>query len=188
MADQREIITDWVTPAGSGFVTVMYFTSTPTIASQRTALGAFWTSTDGARTNQVRWTIRTSGRILDAGTGILTGAWTENTARTALGTVAGECVADATQVLMRWKTQTIVAGRFLQGRTFIPGLSSAQVISGNTSAILRSTWDAAAATFLASGAGFSVWHRPQGGSGGTAPVASSGQTAVELAVLRHRRH
>lgn len=188
MPSIREILTDWTTPAGSTFRTVMYFNTTPTPAAQRAALQAFWQSTDGARTNQIHWTIETSGREVDVFTGILTGVWNDATARTGVGGVAGECVADATQVLVTWSTSAIVNGRFLKGHTFIPGLSSAQIVAGNTSGILRSTWDAAAATFLGSGASFGVWHRPQGGSGGSLSTPATGRTGLELAVLRRRRH
>ena len=40
----REIITDWTTPAGGGFVSVMYFDPTILVETQRAALGSLWSA------------------------------------------------------------------------------------------------------------------------------------------------
>lgn len=187
MATLREVVTDWTTPAGGGFKTVMHWDATFAPANVRADLGAFWTTIAGALDNNVSWLIETAGRLVDDATGNLVGAWTDATLRTGVGQVAGECVADATQVLMRWDTGAIVGHRFLIGRTFIPGMAAAQLVGGNTSQILRTTWDGAAATMIAAAHGFGVWHRPVGGSGGVFRPAAKGTTQVELAVLRRRR-
>jgi hypothetical protein len=183
----REIIVDWTTSAGSGFKSVLHFGSLTSVATQRTNIESWLDGLCGAIDTGTSYIVATSGREMDDATGTLTGVWNDATARTGAGTVAGECVADATQVLIRWSTGTIIGGRFLIGRTFIPGLSTAQLVNGNTSNILRSTWDGHTATFVAAANGFGVWHRPVSGAGGQMQGAASGVTQTELAVLRRRR-
>lgn len=183
----REILIDWTTHAGNRFRSVMYFDRGISVASQRGALETWLDNMAGALDNNCQYSIETAGREVDNATGALTGVWTDATVRGGVGSVVGECVADSTQVLVTWNTGTIAGGRFLRGRTFIPMLSNAQMVSGNTSAILRSTWDAHHTAFLAANVGFQVWHRPVDKAGGVVALAGTGTTGLELAVLRRRR-
>jgi hypothetical protein len=183
----REIITDWVTPAGSGFASVMYFDPATAVATQRAALGAFFGTVDADLNNQVNWTVRNDGRELDDATGTLTGNW--NTAVNQTGTGAGtvDAVPDASQVLFRWSTGDIVNGRLVKGRTFVPGLEISALADGNLDPAFFSGLNGACTTLAASGAGFQIWHRPIAGSGGSAHAVLSGVVWAELAVLRQRR-
>jgi len=182
----REIITDWVTPGGSGFVSVMYFDLGSPAAAQRSALGAFWNNVDALLDSNALWTIRTDGRELDDATGTLTGAWSEATAYTGAGALAGQCVPDAAHVLFRWGTGVVVNGRFLKGRTFVPGLSTAQILEGNVATAAVTTFNTAAAALTSSSLG--VWHRPVAGAGGVFQDVTTGTVWNELAVLRQRRN
>jgi len=101
--------------------------------------------------------------------------------------LAGEAVPDASQGLMRWSTGTIIDGRFVQGRTFIPGVSTSRVSQANLNAATQSAWNAAAVTLIAANVGLSVWHRPVGGAGGFSAVVDGGTAWSEFAVLRRRR-
>lgn len=187
MANIRQVLTDWTTVNGSGKVTVMYFEQGISVAAQRLALGAFFLAVQAHLDNSVTWRVRTDGVEVDDGTGTLTGSWTDATARNGAGTGGGEPVADATQALIRWKTSSIVGKRFLQGRTFIPGLASSNEINGNIAAATQTAFNTAGNALIASAAGLVVWHRPISGSGGSHDAVSTCATWSELAVLRRRR-
>jgi hypothetical protein len=183
----REILIDWTTPAGGGFRSVTHWSTVTAVASQRATLESFTDALAAALDNNVSCVIETAGREFEDTTGVLTGSWTDPTVRTSTGSVAGEPVADATQVLIRWESNSIVNGRFIVGRTFIPGMAAAQLVGGNASAILVANWTGFAQALVTAGTGFRVWHRPQGGTGGVAVSPQVGRALPELAVLRRRR-
>lgn len=183
----REILTEWSTPSGSDHRTVMFFDPVGNVATQRAALKAFYDTIKSQLDNAVTWTIQTAGRELDDTTGTLTGVWSESTVSTGVGVVNGEPVADASQVVMQWRTGTIVNGRFLQGRSFIPGLSSSHLSNGNVSSTVQTAWTTAGQTLMAVASGLQVWHRPVAGSGGLADDVTSAAVWSELGVLRRRR-
>lgn len=183
----REIITDWSTPAGGGFATVMFWEDIHTVSSQRATLGAMWSAIDASLNSGVRWTVRTSGRVMNDATGTLTGVWSEPTGHTAVGGSTVDPIPDATQVLLRWETGVVVGGRMLKGRSFVPGLIENGTTGGNVDTTVVTGWQTIINNFLAAGAGFGVWHRPVQGAGGQFITASSGSVWPELAVLRRRR-
>jgi len=183
----REITVQWTTIAGSGRVSVFNFNEGVAVATQRAALNTFLGAIDGALDNSTTWSIDTSGREWNATTGALSGAWTETTSYTGTGGVSGEPVADATQILFRWSTGTIVNGRFLTGRTFIPGCAAINLVDGNLEETLRAAIEANGQTFAGSAATPVVWHRPISGSGGQQVQMSDCSVWSEFAVLRRRR-
>lgn len=184
----REILTDWNTPAGGGRVSVMYFDDTVSVVSQRAALATLWTTLEPRLGSTVTWTIRTEGRNLHTGNGQLLGQWEDTTSRTGTGNdAASTVIPDASQVLFRWRTGIVVKGRFLQGRTYVPGMTAASLTSGNVSAAARNEWNTAINTFLGANVGLEVWHRPVNQSGGTTGFVLTGSVWSELAVLRRRR-
>lgn len=183
----REILVDWATPAGGGFRTVTYWEDSASAASQRAALGAMLGSVDAFLDSNAVWLVETSGRELDEATGTLTGVWSEATAQTGAGALAGQCVPDAAHVLLRWNTSSIVGGRFVKGRSFIPGLSTANVLDGNLALATVSGIQTALNTFVAAAPTFGVWHRPDAANPGTHAAISSATVWNEFAVLRRRR-
>jgi hypothetical protein len=183
----REILTDWTTPAGSGFRTVTFWDSAVAVEGQRAKWQAFLETINGMLVDGAQWVIRTEGREMDNTTGTLTGAWSDGTAQLGGGAGAGECVADATQILVRWNTETIVNGRFLRGRTFIPGAQQAALANGNLTAGNVTAINAACTAMLTDNEGFGIWHRPVNSAGGSFSLATSGNGWSELAVLRQRR-
>lgn len=183
----REILVDWTLASGSGKVSVFMFDPTPTIAAQRTALQTWLTAVKAHLDNSASYVIRTDGREMDDTTGALTGSWSETSAKTGTGGGTLEPVADATQMLVRWKTPTIVNGRFLQGRTFIPGLAASNEAGGNLASATSTSVQTANNALIASVSGLGVWHRPVSGSGGLFDLATTSNVWSELAVLRRRR-
>lgn len=183
----REILVDWTTPAGTGFRTVTYWDQSLSVSPQRDALGALFGSIDNLIDSNTVWTVETSGRQVDDSTGTLTGVWSEASAETGAGTVAGQCVPDAAQILLRWNTTDIAGGRFVKGRSFVPGLSTASVTEGNLSAAAVTAFQTAVNTFIAANVGFGIWHRPVNSAGGSFHDVVTGSVWPEFAVLRRRR-
>lgn len=166
---------------------VMFFDLSATIASQRLALSTFLGAVDGSCDNSWSWTIRNTGRELDDASGTLTGAWSTGISYTGVGNNATEPVADATQLLYQWHTGAIVNGRFVRGRTFIPGLTSSIMVNGNVNPGNVTSFETLGTTFVNDSALFGIWHRPISGSGGSFHNATSCSVWAELAVLRRRR-
>lgn len=183
----REIVTEWTTPAGGGFRTITFWDNAVAVVEQRQKWQDFLVDVSSVLDNGVSWLVRTSGREMDNATGTLTDEWNEATEQSGSGAGSGEPVADATQVLVRWNTNTIINGRFLRGRTFIPGLQTGLLVGGNLGSASIITVNAACVTLLTDNEGFGVWHRPVGGAGGSFSYAIAGNVWSELAVLRQRR-
>lgn len=183
----REITVDWTTDAGSGFVSVLYFNAGVAVATQRAAINTWLGAIDGALDSGTTWTVATGGREWNSTTGALEGAWTDTTVYTGVGAVGGQAVPDAIQILFRWNTNTVVNGRFLTGRTFIPGCAAINQDDGNLEEALRAAIEANGTTFAGSGATPVVWHRPIAGSGGQEVQMQDCSVWSEFAVLRGRR-
>lgn len=192
----QEVITDWTVNSHSGLVSVMYFQDSAAIGTVRSSIQTMYLAIQGLLSNAVSWTIRTTGRSMNEQTGDLQGVWGEAAARTGAGTAVQATVADASQMLIRWKTGEIVNSRFVQGHTFIPGYTQTGIISGNLASSTVTTVNAAAQAFADAPNGFCIWARPFKGVAGNPdkparlgslhPV-SIGQVWPEMAVLRRRR-
>lgn len=183
-----EVTTSWTIPSGVATKSVMYFTGDEALPAVRTAINAFLTSFRDRLATGVGWSVDPTARVLNPLTGTLEGLETDGTARTGTGSGAGLYVADATQVLIKWSTGQVVNGRFLQGKTYIPGLDANLLSGGNLGSTTRAAIAGAAQSFATGGHGLGVWHRPKGGSGGTIKAATGGTCNRELAVLRRRRN
>jgi len=186
VATLREILVDWSLPGGNA-VSVFWFDNTTAVATQRTALHAFLTATKAYQATSGSYAIQTAGREVDETTGQLVNSWTEASSKTGTGTGGATQLADATQILVQWRTSTILGSRFVRGRTFLPGISTPQLSNGNVIAATNAAIAAAGATLAGSGAGLVVWHRPVSSSGGFAATVTGCTVWGEFAVLRRRR-
>lgn len=183
----REILVDWTTPAGGGKVSVFYFGEATAASAQRAALGTMLGTIDAEMTNDVTWRVRTDGRMVDEATGQLTSLWSESTAQNGTGASPLPSLPDASQVLVRWLTSSVVSGRLVRGRTFLPGLTANTLSDGNVGSSLVTIITNAAQALVAANVGLGVWHRPgPSGPGQLLPVTSAG-CWNEYAVLRRRR-
>lgn len=183
----REIEVNWTTSNGAGKVSVFYFNAAIAVATQRTALETFLDTCMGAIDTGTSFVVATAGREWDSNTGALTGAWTDSTVRSGAGTIAGEPVPDAIQILFRWGTGAIANGRFVAGRTFMPGCARINDLDGNLDNAIAASLQGNGQTFATSGATPVVWHRPVAGSGGSEHQMNSCNVWREFAVLRRRR-
>lgn len=186
MASIREIITDWTAAGNAGGSSIMYFPVAGTASIQRADLGTFWAAINAQLSTTTRWTIRTEGREIDEATGTLTGAWNDSTVRTGAGLAASGPVANTSQVLIRWNTNRIVNGRFLKGRTFVPGVQNGLLTNGELSAAGQTAFNTAIAALIGSNAPL-IWHRPSPSGPGVADVAGASSVWNEFAVQRRRR-
>lgn len=179
----------WTTPGGGGQST-LFTQPTGTLQTIADAIRSFLVELCEGLSNQVTATVASEVRTLNVGTGVLEAVGSVNGGAPVPGNVAGQPVADASQILMRWNTGEIVNGRRLVGRTFIPGLPVASLTGGNlngASAADFATKGQGLITSLAGQAPLVVWHRPVNGAGGVAWAADTATVWSEMAVLRRRR-
>jgi len=183
----REILTDWTFDSGEDGVSVMFFDEGLSVTDQRAALAVFWGAVDSMLHNGTTWTIRKSGREMDDATGTLTGVWTDTATLTGTGAGTVNPVNDAAMILLQWQTNTIVNGRMVRGRTFVPGAEISTQEGGNLGAGFVGLLQGYQATLIAASEGFVIWHRPTSGSGGSVAPVTTGTAWQEFAVLRGRR-
>lgn len=196
----REIEVFWATEGGNDRVSVLYFDPTTSVASQRAAIDLWFSGVVGALHNSTAYVVATSGREWNDANGELVGAWTDTTPYTDTGTVAGQQVAEASQILFQWQTGDIADGRFVRGRTFIPGCSSVNLEDGELEDTIRAALASAGLNLITADVGFGIWHRPlyvpadPPGSGpstleraGSFHEAEACTVWSEFAVLRRRR-
>lgn len=183
----NELVVNWVTAAGGGFKSIIYMNGAGVVNDQRQALHDMLVAVRGQLSNQVVFFQDQTGRVIDAETGTLLGAWNDTEAFGNGGNGGANSAADATQVLIRWATNGIANGRFVKGRQFIPGLVSSALILGNVGAVAQGVFNTAAAALVSSDVGMGVWHRPGPSGGGSWHEATTGSCWSEGAVLRRRR-
>lgn len=183
-----EVLTQWTIPSGINTRSVMYFAEGVGLAAARQSVNTLFTNVRSLIGTGVTWQVLPDARVLDETTGTMTGIETDATARVGSGNAAALFVADATQVLLTWTTGRVINGRFVKGRTFVPGLDANLLAGGNLGAGTQATFAGAAQALAGSASGFGVWHRPKGGVGGILVPTTGGGCNKELAVLRRRRN
>jgi len=184
----REIITRWDAEGQGGGLSVMYFADgLGTIAEQRAALGDLWATIDGNLTPNTQWSVDAEGREIDFATGTLTGGWSEGTVYAGAGGLSSTPVPNVAQALLRWATDSVVGGRLVKGRTYVPGFANELTNDGEIPAAYLGTMGTACQAFADAEVGFSVWHRPVSGSGGSLHTVTGGSVWREFAIQRGRR-
>lgn len=184
-----EILVDWRLPSGVATSSVHYYADGSGIANCRGSLNSAMIQWLGLCGEGVGYTVRQTGKNLNTVTGQQTAQWTHATSYTGDTTNTDPVVPDASQALIRWNTSTVINGRFVRGRTFLPGLASAHVVGGNLDSATVTTIGALA-TMIRTGTNVNhvIWHRPKALAGGVAVPSISGVAWPELAVLRRRRN
>lgn len=128
---------------------------------------------------------------IEATTGALTGAYVGTDPTSVVGSASGDNLPRQTQGLVRLSTATVVGGRRLRGRLFVPGpVEDSNDGAGLPTSTYVTDVTTAASTLLAAGATASVpvvWHRPTDGAGGTHGVITGVATSPRWSVLRSRR-
>jgi hypothetical protein len=183
----NRVRTVWNGVAGAPYYSNHYFTDTSIITDAIDATQAvktFWDALTGNIVSGLNYLIEPEVARIQTADGQLVGAWTVP-GLTGGGTFVGDQGPRASQGLITWQTGKVVAGRFLKGRTFIPGLGEpVNGPGGNPLASAVSGWTTAATALIAdAGNELVVWSRTHG----VAEPAVSGQGGTQWAVLRSRR-
>nr|CRY97383.1 hypothetical protein [uncultured prokaryote] len=188
----REITTEWATQNSPGGTTVMYFEEETAVGVQRAALQTFWDLISMSQPDTTTFRIATEGREIEPSTGTLSALWSDPVAMTGIGQADGEPVPNAAQILLRWTTATVVDGRVIKGRNYVPGMSNEVNYEGEVLPAFVSGLPASMGTFVVA-SGLVVWHRPRKatdtlpGRLGTAVSVLDGSVWSEWAVQRGRR-
>lgn len=128
---------------------------------------------------------------VEATTGVLTGAFAGTDPASVVGTSIDHPLPFQTQGLVRLATSTVVGGRRLRGRLFVPGPGEDDNESTGLPAVAyTSLLTTSFANMLVAGATLSapvIWHRPTGGTGGTHGLITSVSASPDWSVLRSRR-
>lgn len=128
---------------------------------------------------------------VEATTGVLVGAFAGTDPSSTVCTATGDGLPRQTQGLLRWSTSSVVDGRRLRGRMFIPcPPESLNDASGVPSSSYVTNITAAGGTIFTAGATASsavIWHRPKPGSAGTSALITGASCATTWSVLRSRR-
>lgn len=184
--------------AGTPWYSNMYFDDdgvTPTAAENADAVDDFWEALAPLIDNGVTWTIGPEIPILDETDGTLTSV-EAITVESGSGTAAGDPLPYATQGLGKLSTSDFVAGRRVQGRVFIPGMSEAASDATGKPASTTITSITDALTTLVASSGLIVWSRPFEGAEGPperpprdgSKASITGVSAwTQWAVMRSRR-
>lgn len=189
----REIIVDYTAPGLTGALSVFYFDDTFDVDLQRGAIDQMFTDFDTVLSNDLSWAVRSTGRELNPVNGELTGEWTSSIPVAGSGSGAGSELANATCLLLKWNTGVIQHGRFVRGRTYVPGVASSACVDGQVASSAVAQASVALTTFIGANLGFVIWHRPipatdeDPGRSGNSNAVDAGSVWHEFAVQRRRR-
>jgi len=127
------------------------------------SVSTFLTATNDRRVTSSSWATEADVPTLNVGTGTIESI-DATTPATGTGTAAGDALPPIAQGLLRLFTSTIVSGRLLRGRIFLPGAPESDSAStGGTSTTYRSDYEAAAAALIAdANSDWSVWSQTHG--------------------------
>jgi hypothetical protein len=183
-------------PGGDGVATMYFLDNATCVASVR----SFWDSVKGFIPRDVTIHVDNAGDTIDEVTGDLTGTWL-SPVEDDVHCTSNDAYAAPVGGLVTWKTNGLVAGHRVKGRTFlVPISSSCFDLQGNFGGIAQAAIKASADSLIgAQSASFVVWHRPFAGKSATAtkpaqPRRDGGHALIvasvvppRAAVLRSRR-
>lgn len=182
--------TELSAPQGGPYLSTMFFNeATGTAQQAATAVITWWQAVDNLMANDYTWTVLPEVAVIQETSGLLTSIESV-TGNTGVGIDGSDVLPPANQILVRWLSASVVNGRLLRGRTFVPGLTEAANTERKVSAAWITALDTANAALLATAnADLVVWHRPStpGGSDGELASVSAASVWTDFAVLRSRR-
>lgn len=150
---------------------------------------AFFDAIKGLLPNGTTITVPDGGDLLSHATGTLGGSWSSpGTGGVVVGTAAATYAAGVGARAI-WRTGGVVAGRRVNGATFLTPLTGgAYDLDGTINGTDLATLDnAASALASAAGPGFVVWSRPAPGRAGSMHAVTSGRVDDKVSWLRSRR-
>lgn len=182
----RELQTVWTGVGGAPHYTTVRSLDGGTTTAQDLADAwiTFLQAIDIFWVNNLTAVVQTDVRVINVGTGALEGVEVV-TGATVPGVSTSDQTPRVSQCLIQWRTAQIVAGRFLRGRTFLPGFNVGTTDDdGTLDDAIAAAVATEANTFVSSmGSDAAVWSRTHG-------VAASIDLATvwgEFAYMRSRR-
>lgn len=185
-----KVVTRWTGLGKSPKYSIMYYDgSEATVADAVASTRALWDVLKGSLSTTISAQVLGEVRVYNEITGDLISVNSAADAAPVTGTVSGEVAADATQILIRWRTATVVGGRLLQGRQYVPGVPVAVIDDGNLKGTNVAGMTTDIAAWLLPGRSLVVWHRPTPAApaGGSVGLVTTGSVWAEFAVQRRRR-
>lgn len=171
----------WV---GAPGYTNLYFDHAADVGTIATALDTFWTAVATWIPSPVTIAFH-EGAIIEATTGELVDGASLGSTPTYTGSGAGVIAAPA-GLCMTWRTNDVVGGRRVRGRTFIVPLATGHYQTDGT-LYSPPTYTATAQDLIDdSGDALVVWHRPVAGTGGSFHTATDAAVRDRVSVLRSR--
>jgi hypothetical protein len=154
------------------------------------AIEAFFDGIKGAVPDGVQWSIPSSGDLLVAETGELTGAWSDPGTGGVVSSSGGAPFVNGTGARVVWNTAGVFGGRRVRGSTFIVPLvtgafeGAGNLNSGNI-ALLQTKADA----LIADLDNMAIWSRPNNlaSDNGEANQVTSATIPDKVSWLRGRR-
>lgn len=178
----------WDAAGGAGGQTALHFGDANTPADVNAAVQAFFTAIRPALCNSTSASIDTVIRRYNVMSGELEEELNNPGTANIVGNGGISAVPNAAQGLIRLRTGTVVNGRVLKGRIYIPGMtSSAMTADGEVTSTMVTTLVGAGVALISATAPVNVWHRPVNGVGGIATLATGTSAWGEFAVQRRRR-
>lgn len=187
MADMNEVLVDWEAIGTPGGLSVLYFNPSATVESSRSELATALGGVNTELAATTKWSVRTTGRVIESTTGALTGFWNDSQPYTGTGSGIGKAVSNAAQALVQWRSVVIMNGRLVQGRTYLPGLSDYSLLNGQVIDAARFKIEDSFDTAYVAAAEPVIWHRPGPNGPGLAVPVAAATVWREMAVLRRRR-
>lgn len=108
------------------------------------AVVAFWTPIAAIMYNGITIRVDPAGVVIDEATGLPTGIQVADTPDPIQGSADGEMLPMQVQGLVRLQTSLYVAGRRVQGKVFVPGITEGNAVAGFPSTAARSAMQAGA--------------------------------------------
>lgn len=188
MADIVRVRVEWNGLTGLPGISTFYVGTTDADISE---LVTFFTAIRGVFPTGLTWTIPSTGDVLTAETGVLTGTHIFTGSGSVTGNGGNLAYAAGVGLRVRWLTGAVVDGRRVVGTTFLTHLLSSNYdTSGTIDDTDRGVIQTAASAFVASGSPWGVWHRPTtpGGSDGSFHDLSAASVPDKVSWLRTRKN
>lgn len=186
MSGIRELHTTWLGVAGAPYYTTLRQTTVGVLTAQDFADSwiAFLNNLKPNYVNELTARVEPELTVIESTTGQLIGTEVV-TGASVVGTNNSFMVPRASQGLLKWSTDLVIAGRRLRGRTFLPGLSTGlDTEGGGVSAGIAATIGSQAQGFLDTMGGEMVIYSRTHKSGSAVTGVSMW---TEWASLRSRR-
>lgn len=152
---------------------------------------AFWNSMAALMGTGIQAQVQPQVDALDPATGQLDDSFGVTAQTVVTGSATGDYLPPSNQLLVQQHTGAVVAGRRVNGRINVPGLTETNSGGGGapstTATAAAATAGALLNTLILTACSNVVWHRPKNGSGGSAVLVTSYTGSPKFAVLRSRR-